>query len=153
MGKRRKLTKLIAMLMLTVFAVFIVSRNGSNAAPEGTGVSTLNALTSAINSASTNGEEVSIYLTADITFSKKTTLKIDGGKNIKLDLNGHSLILGGTDLQTSAVKNSAAKTGDDTPVALLIALSGVSVAAIVVCVILKIKKGKKKDSPGDESEE
>lgn len=98
MGKRRKLTKLIAMLMLTVFAVFIVSRNGSNAAPEGTGVSTLNAL-------------------------------------------------------TSAVKNSAAKTGDDTPVALLIALAGVSVAAIVVCVILKIKKGKKKDSPGDESEE
>jgi hypothetical protein len=115
MGKRRKLTKLIAMLMLTVFAVFIVSRNGSNAAPEGTGVSTLNALTSAINSASTNGEEVSIYLTAD--------------------------------------NDSAAKTGDDTPVALLIALAGVSVAAIVVCVILKIKKGKKKDSPGDESEE
>ena len=42
--------------------------------------------------------------------------------------------------EKKADNDSAAKTGDDTPLALLIALAGVSVIALVACVTLKKNK-------------
>lgn len=79
----------IAVLALMGVFALILSMNRSQAAPSGTGVSSLAELKKAI----ADGEE-EIYLKADIVFGKTYgTLEFKDGKSHKLNLNGHDIVM------------------------------------------------------------